>query len=105
MGTNRYQGQIRLLDYEDNKRKDIFKLIKENQTDSSIDLSYIKRIGICAEPGTVFSIMQNIDSNEIQIVIGSTGIYECNNVLIKSLKLLTSSNDMINKNIIIDYII
>ena len=129
MGVNGYQGQIRAADQSNGyfeKDVELFTLI---QNLASIDVGYIKRIGIQLNPITKGETTQDLQqynaidgstqytiqlpknttvltptqvriNNEI-IQIGKTGIYEANDVEITSIQFVENSP----KNTIIDFII
>lgn len=105
--NNGYQGQWSMLinsaDLEETNN--LFNLIKNKYSvfqNTSIDKNcYLSRVGIQANPGDKILISFINIGEDIEIVIGKTGIYEIDNVRIDSLKFESE----IKPNVIIDYII
>lgn len=94
---NGYQGQLYAKDQENsifNAGVELFDLIKQ-QSVYGENTEYIKKISIFAPEKTKIAL------NNISVEIGSTGIYETDDVEITSIQFLQDSTD----NVIIDYII
>ena len=103
--NNGYQGQLAALNEETKifqKDKDLFSIIRINS--KFTEPTYLKRIGILAQPGDVIKFGNIITGGSLQeeeIQIGKTGIYEVDNVKIKSLSFKENSGP----DAIIDYIL
>lgn len=89
MGNNTCSGQIQ-GPFKANQ--ELFNLIQHNAERS---IMYIKHIGIQAPQGTVLSLNTNT------IEIGLTGIYENDNIALRSIFFYTD----VAEDVIIDYII
>lgn len=87
MSENNYQGQFYARDIDsehgfhkivDNGLINLFSEVIEG-TD------YVNRLGICAPPGTIATIKNGTNNEEVTIEIGKTGIYEVEDVKITGL--------------------
>ena len=110
MNLNGYQGQIAACYQSDfcfREGQDLMPLIIQDskwKNDSNKHI-YIERIGIQAQPGTVVFVSNSLQdgsgSEGQEIKIGSTGIYEANDVRIDQ---ISFDNDT-SYDVIIDYIL
>lgn len=111
-----YQGQIASIRQPDFSfpEGNLFDLIKQNSIfkDQRQDEKtfIISRIGIVTEPGNIVSLGNYVAgssfNDEVKVEIGKTGIYQANDIKIKSIKFQNKTGNEIKiKNTIIDYII
>lgn len=109
MGLNGYQGQLRAMDQPNGyfpANQELFTLI-QNDASSVITIDCIKRIGIQTSPVIINEQNTLVTKNAVvllnnkEIQIGSTGLYETDEVEITSIKFKYNSS----KDTIIDYII
>lgn len=110
MNLNGYQGQIAACyqpDFCFHEGQNLMPLIIQDskwKNDSNKHI-YIERIGIQAQPGTVVLVsnyfQDGTTGEEQEIKIGSTGIYEANNVRIHLIKFIEDTS----YDVIIDYIL
>lgn len=113
MGVNSYQGQITAASQPNScfpANMSLMPLIIADYTDEIVGgkqgkTFYLQRIGIQAQPDTVVSVDNykkgSIFPIQTNIKIGSTGIYEANDVQISDIKFVEDSS----YDVIIDYII
>lgn len=110
MNLNGYQGQIAACyqpDFCFRKEQDLMPLIIQDskwKNDSNKHI-YIERIGIQAQPGTVVLVSNSLQDGSgrenQEIKIGSTGIYEANDVRIDYIEFIENTS----YDVIIDYIL
>lgn len=96
---NRYQGQLYAKDQQGQKfplNRNILQLMPQRDI-----IDYLKKISIFAPEGTRLLLKHKNEGEDIEIHIGSTGMYEIEDIQIVSLKFLDNSSS----EIIIDYII
>lgn len=96
---NRYQGQLYAKDQQGQKfplNRNILQLMPQRDI-----IDYLKKISIFAPEGTRLLLKHKNEEEDIEIHIGSTGIYEIEDIQIVSLKFLDNSSS----EIIIDYIL
>ena len=113
MGVNSYQGQITAASQPNScfpANTSLMPLIIADYTDEVVGgkqgkTFYLQRIGIQAQPDTVVSVDNykkgSIFPIQTNIKIGSTGIYEANDVQISDIKFVEDSS----YDVIIDYIV
>ena len=110
MNLNGYQGQIAacyqpdFCFHEDQKLMSLIIQDSKWKNDSNKHI-YIERIGIQAQPGTVVLVSNSFQdgsgSENQEIKIGSTGIYEANDVRIDQIEFKEDTS----YDVIIDYIL
>lgn len=87
MSENNYQGQFYARDID--SEHGFHKIINNNLINLFSEVikgtDYVNRLGISAPPGTIATIKNGTNNEEVTIEVGKTGIYEVEDVKITGL--------------------